>query len=221
MNGISRKTAPTAPEIAYLWLREQIAALPWDQEAFLSENAIAESAGVSRTPVREALLRLEAVGLLRRVPHKGAYVPSLTSHDIREMLEVRRVIGTWAVSKVTAQRLLRREVLDAIVDEQAMLLDDPVAFIEADIRFHKAIVHAAGNPTLEGVYDSQRFKQARLGVQAILERRDRIEQVLVEHRAMVDAIDSGDPDEAVAASARHLDSTRAALRERSSHALDI
>ncbi|WP_102158825.1 GntR family transcriptional regulator [Zhihengliuella halotolerans] len=221
MNGIARKAAPTAPETAYLWLREQITALPWDQEAFLSENAIAESAGVSRTPVREALLRLEAVGLLRRVPHKGAYVPALTSQDIRELIEVRRVIGSWAVRKVTAHGLIRREVLDAIIADQAGLLDDPVAFIEADIRFHKAIVHAAGNPTLAGVYDSQRFKQARLGVQAILETRSRVEQVLDEHRAMVDAIASGDPDEAVAASARHLESTRSALREGSTDSLDI
>ncbi|MFP3571102.1 GntR family transcriptional regulator, partial [Paraburkholderia sp. SIMBA_030] len=64
---------PTSPEIAYLWLRREISSHPWDQDAFFTENAIAEAAGVSRTPVRDALLRLEAAGLLRRVPHKGAY----------------------------------------------------------------------------------------------------------------------------------------------------
>src|SRR5690606_31605175 len=87
-------------ERAYLWLRDLIVRTPWDQEAFLSENAIAEASKISRTPVREALLRLEAEGLLRRIPHKGAFIPALTSDDIDEIMEVREVIGTWATRKV-------------------------------------------------------------------------------------------------------------------------
>lgn len=205
----------SAPDRAYLWLRQQITALPWDQEAFLSENAIAEASGISRTPVREALLRLESSGLLRRIPHKGAFVPALTEADIQELMEVRRVIGEWATRKVTAERRVSVDQLEAILAKQEEHLGDPVKFIEQDIVFHNAIVHGAGNPTLEAVYESQRFKQERLGLQAVLANRGRSEKVLAEHRAMVEAIKSGDPDKAAEAARDHINSTHSVFGPRS------
>ncbi|GAA3701229.1 GntR family transcriptional regulator [Arthrobacter ginkgonis] len=207
--------APTsAPDRAFLWLRQQIAALPWDREAFLSENAIAEASGISRTPVREALLRLEASGLLRRVPHKGAYIPALTETDIQEIMEVRQVIGEWATRKVAADGLVPADDLEALVLEQEQHLADPVKFIECDITFHQRIVHAAGNPTLAQVYDSQRFKQERLGIQAVLAGLGRSETVLLEHRAIVQAIRDGDPERAAEAVRSHIHSTRSVLGAR-------
>ena len=214
---IFQKPAPTAPETAYLWLRREISSLPWDQEAFLSENAIAEAAGVSRTPVREALLRLEAAGLLRRVPHKGAYVPALTAQDIESMMEVREVIEDWAVRKVTSLGRLGSE-LDLLLHAQEESLADPVAFIECDISFHKYIVHAAGNPALEELYDSQRFKQQRMGVKAIQDSQGRSDHVVAEHRAIVEAIRSQDSQIASAAVRSHLDSTLTVLKAIPTHA---
>lgn len=208
---IFQKPLPTAPETAYLWLRREISSLPWDQEAFLSENAIAEAASVSRTPVREALLRLEAAGLLRRVPHKGAYVPALTALDIESMMEVRQVIEDWAVRKVTAFGNLGPE-LERLLKAQEDSLADPVAFIECDISFHKHIVHAAGNPALEELYDSQRFKQQRMGVKAIQDSQGRSDHVVAEHRAIVEAIRMQDSQIASAAVRSHLDSTLTVLK---------
>jgi DNA-binding GntR family transcriptional regulator len=208
---IFQKPAPTAPETAYLWLRREISSLPWDEEAFLSENAIAEAAGVSRTPVREALLRLEAAGLLRRVPHKGAYVPPLSAQDIESMMEVRQVIEDWAVRKVTALGRMGPE-LELLLRAQEESLADPVSFIECDVSFHKYIVHAAGNPALEELYDSQRFKQQRMGVKAIQDSEGRSDHVVAEHRAIVEAIRSQDSQIASAAVRRHLDSTLTVLK---------
>ncbi|MHC6178227.1 GntR family transcriptional regulator [Glutamicibacter endophyticus] len=200
----------TAPERAYRWLRQQIGELPYNQEAFLSENAIAEAAGVSRTPVREALLRLEAEGLLRRVPHKGAYIPALTGTDLKEILEVRQVIGEWATRQVAEHRVDLVPHLEAILEQQAQTTD-PVAFIELDIAFHRTIVEGAGNSTLAQVYDAQRFKQERLGIQAVLATTDRFDAVLVEHRAIVAGIKAGNPDQAAQAALSHLESTRKAV----------
>ncbi|MDQ4504368.1 GntR family transcriptional regulator [Sinomonas sp. ASV322] len=208
---IFQKPAQTAPETAYLWLRQEISSLPWDQEAFLSENSIAEASGISRTPVREALLRLEAAGLVRRVPHKGAFVPALTGQDIDAMMEVRRVIEDWAARKVTAAGLPGPE-LEEFLEQQAAALGDPVAFIERDIRFHQCIVAAAGNPVFEEVYESQRFKQLRMGVKAILDSDGRSDHVVAEHRAIVEAIRSGDPERASAAIRGHLDTTLTVLK---------
>jgi DNA-binding GntR family transcriptional regulator len=211
MNILHQPAQLTAPETAYRWLRDAISALPWDEEAFLSENAVAEASGTSRTPVREALLRLEASGLVRRVPHKGAYVPALSSRDIESMMEARQIIEEWAVRKVARMQSPTGE-LDKLLEEQAQTLTDPVAFIECDIRFHKYIVATADNPVLEDVYDSLRFKQLRMGVKAVVDSEGRSDHVLREHREIVEAIGSGDPDLAVKAVLDHLSSTRAALR---------
>lgn len=203
--------APTAPETAYLWLRREISLLPWDQEAFLTENAIAEAAGVSRTPVRDALLRLEAAGLVRRVPRKGAYVPALTAQDIENMMEVRRVIEDWAVRKVSSTGGLGSD-LDRLLQDQQDSLADPVAFIDFDISFHKHIVHAAGNRALEEVYDSQRIKQQRMGVKAVQDSQGRSDHVVDEHRAIVEAIRQRDAPTAAVAVLNHLESTLTVLK---------
>jgi DNA-binding GntR family transcriptional regulator len=210
--GLLQKPAQlTAPETAYRWLRDAISALPWDEEAFLSENAVAEASGTSRTPVREALLRLEASGLIRRVPHKGAYVPALSARDIETMMEARQLIEEWAVRKVTASHRSMDD-LNRLLEQQGETLSDPVAFIECDIRFHKYIIEAADNPVLQDVYDSQRFKQLRMGVKAVVDSEGRSDHVLREHRSIVEAIQTGNPDVAVAAVRDHLFSTLAALR---------
>lgn len=201
----------TAPETAYRWLRDSISALPWDEEAFLNENAVAAASGTSRTPVREALLRLEASGLVRRVPHKGAYVPALSSRDIDSMMEARQVIEEWAVRKVVGLQDSTVE-LDRLLEQQAQVLSDPLAFIECDIQFHKYIVQIADNPVLQDVYESLRFKQLRMGVKAIVDSEGRSDHVLLEHRAIVEAIGSGDSDRAVEAVRNHLSSTQAAFR---------
>lgn len=206
----TKPTQLTAPETAYRWLRDAISALPWDEEIFLSENAVAEASGTSRTPVREALLRLEASGLVRRVPHKGAYVPALSSRDLETMMEARQVIEEWAVRKITGVDISVDE-LNRLLDQQAAVLSDPVAFIECDIQFHKYIVEIAHNPVLQDVYDSQRFKQLRTGVKALVDSEGRSDHVLQEHRAIVKAISSGDPELAVQAVRDHLSSTRSAL----------
>lgn len=207
----------TAPERAYQWLRQQIAQLPWDQEAFLSENAIAEAAEVSRTPVREALLRLEAEGLLRRIPHKGVYIPAMNESDIDEIMEVRQVIGEWASRRVALGRPAIFATLRSLLEEQRNHSDDPVKFIELDIAFHRTIVHAASNATLAQLYESQRIKQERVGIQAVLATAERFEMVLAEHEAMIEAMNSGDAEQAAEAARSHIHSTRGAISARHIH----
>lgn len=216
MDVLGKQTRLTAPQLAYQWLHEAVTKLPWDEEAFLSENAVAEASGTSRTPVREALLRLESEGLLRRVPHKGAYVPPLSEKDIDSMMEARRVIEEWAVRKFTETEI-STDRLRALLAKQADTLADPTAFIQCDTDFHRNIVRAARNPILGDLYDSLRFKQLRMGMRAVLDGtgRDgtgRGECVLAEHNAIIDGIQSGDPGLAVRAVVDHLGSTLAALK---------
>lgn len=213
MDTMGTSEAVSAPESAYQWLRKTIAALPWDQELFLSEMQVAEASGISRTPVREALLRLEAAGHLRRAPRRGAYVPALSKDDIDSMMEVRSVIEDWAVRKVTEEGM-DFDFLDRLLDDQEKSVEDPVSFIEHDVAFHRAIVESAGNKVLSEVYESQRFKQLRLGVKAVVDTAGRSDHVLNEHKALAAALRSGDPDQAAEALEEHLTSTQSSLRRR-------
>jgi DNA-binding GntR family transcriptional regulator len=200
-------TPASASDRAMHWLQEEVVSLPWHQELFLSESEIARKSGVSRTPVREALLQLENGGLLRRIPFKGAYIPALTQADIDEIMEVRTVIGQWATTKVATKHPGIGGKLLEIIQQQRDAQDDLLRFIELDVHFHRTIVHAAANPTLERLYQSQRFKQQRLGLQAVMAEQGRTASVLTEHTAMAEAIRDGDPERAGTAAVEHVTST--------------
>lgn len=203
--------AKSAREIAYDWLMDAIVALPWDQEAFLNEVEIGEASGTSRTPVREAMLRLESNGLIRRVPNKGAYVPALTVTDIEQMMEARRVIEEWAVVKATS-RGISLSPMRAIIDKQRRDRIDPLTFIQDDVEFHLLLVEAGNNPALEAVYRSLRHQQLRLGVMAVQDSQLRMQEVVDEHARILDAIESGDPNSSTDAMRNHLEQTLHALR---------
>lgn len=203
------KRAPSAQDVTYEWLKQHIFELPKDGGVFLSESEVAQAAGTSRTPVREALLRLETEGLLTIVPKKGAYIPPISDSEIEAVMEARGLVEDWCVQRVVpAQPSLITE-LEGILGEQEALLDDAVGFIDRDRAFHRTIVRHAGNPVLAEFYESLRERQIRMGVRAVASEENRARTVLDEHRAIVRALADGDAGDALAA---HLASTLAALR---------
>lgn len=207
---ISRTAGATAPERAYDWLKTMIVTLPREEERFLTEAEIAASSGLSRTPVREALMRLEAEGFIRRVPHKGSFIPALSDQDVESVMQARNVIEQWSVREVARNpgRLPIR--LEAIMVQQERD-DDPVDFIDHDIEFHTTILRAAGNPLLSDFYISLRDRQGRMGVRIVMADRDRTKRVIVEHRAIAEAITAGDPEAAVQAMDTHLNTTLSSM----------
>jgi len=206
----------TAQDVAYFWLKNHIAGLPRDRSTFLTETAVATEAGVSRTPVREALLRLESEGLVQIQPKKGAFVPAISDAEVKTTMQARLVVEQWAAIQVTdgAEKLLPE--LRALLGHQTALLEhsDPRAFIEADRRFHRVIVEAAGNPELAAFYESLRDRQIRMGLQAVTQRPDRGWSVIDEHNSIVEAIASGDQDRAEEAVSLHLSNTLQLLAPR-------
>lgn len=200
----------TAPEIAYQWITAFIAGLPRDEETFLNEATLAQATGTSRTPVREALLRLEAEGFIRRVPHKGAYVPPITDQEVRANLQARSVVERWAVDACRHSDQATLDVLQGIIDQQRLAASDPGRFIELDTEFHNTIVRAAGNPVLSEFYASLRQRQLRIGIQAISTANGRTDEVLTEHQAIVNGLAGCDLTMTCAAIDSHLDATRRA-----------
>lgn len=211
LHTLGRKAEP-AQDAVFRWLKQHIVTLPRADGVFLTEAEVCRATGTSRTPVREAMLRLEADGFLQIVPKKGAYVAPISEADIEAVMQARRLVEEWCVRQASALGETLARELDQLIGQQAELMGDPVAFIESDRLFHRAIVNAAGNPVLTGFYESLRDRQLRMGVHAVATSEQRSGDVLGEHQAIVAGIRMGDSDEAAAALARHLATTLTALR---------
>ncbi|MGW1992756.1 GntR family transcriptional regulator [Embleya sp. NPDC001921] len=201
----------SAQDVTYRWLKRHIAQMPRHDGTFLTESEVAQAAGTSRTPVREALLRLEAEGFVRIVPKKGAYVPPISDAEVRAVMQARELVEDWTIRRVTARGPELAAELERLVAEQAGLLADPVAFIDCDRVFHRTIVQAAGNPVLAEFYESLRDRQIRMGLRAVARTESRARAVLDEHGAIAAAVRDGDAERAGQAVAAHLSSTLAAL----------
>ncbi len=149
-----------AVEAAYRAIRRGILDGTYASGQHLSGESLADSVGVSRTPVREALRRLHAEGLLRVVPNHGAYVTGWSADDLAQMFALRAVLEAYA-SELATPRLSEAQI-DNIAEyaEQTHSLAEmrPADFREsialANSALHLTIVEAAGNARLAGMIAS-------------------------------------------------------------------
>lgn len=208
-----------AQDVVYRWLKQQVLSLPRHEGTFLTEAEVCRAIGMSRTPVREALLRLESDGLLQIVPKKGAYVPPITEAEVEWVIQARGLVEDWCARRAALSSDSLLPELAGLMSRLEELQQSPMAFIECDREFHRTIVRAAGNPILAGFYESLRDRQLRMGLNAIAAFEERTGNVLTEHAAIVEALRAADPERAAAAMARHLSNTLAALQRPAASAL--
>jgi DNA-binding GntR family transcriptional regulator len=206
--------AGSAKARAYEYVKHLVLTNPAQSGAFLTEDEVASALGVSRTPVREAFLRLEAEHLIQLLPRRGAFVTPVSSHEMADVMEARRAIETYALAQA-ADPIALGERLGALLDAQRAHGDDAEEFIARDRAFHQAMVDATGNRVLQAFYESLRDRMLRMGVVAVHRRGERVEQVLAEHETVVAALRRGETDAACKALSDHLESTLSVLvRER-------
>jgi len=206
----------TATERAYGHTKARVLDGTYAGGALITEGEVSEAVGVSRTPVREAFLRLQAEGLLRLYPKRGALVVPVTAVEIDDVMETRGMIERFAVEKVFASGA-HGEVgarLREALAQQRRLRKSPEPFTEADREFHGLLVSATGNQVLVDLYAALRDRQLRMGVTALLRDPQRIDRILEEHATLADAIATGDRDAALAWVTTHLHGTEEALRHR-------
>ncbi|MEU0523177.1 GntR family transcriptional regulator [Streptomyces niveus] len=196
-------------EKAYAFLKENVLTDPDRQGEFLSEQELADRIGVSRTPIREALLLLAAEDLVRLVPKRGAQIVPLSGREISEVMELRGMVERYAAEQVVPEdRDLLAELAELLERQRALSGPEHAKeFIAVDHLFHATIVAAAGNSLLNRHYDGLRSRQIRAGVVALYNQQGRQESVLTEHRAILAAIASGDRRAARIAIDSHLEST--------------
>ena len=182
---------------------------------FINEQVVATEVGVSRTPVREALLMLAAEDLVQLVPHRGAFVAPLPGREIAELMQARGVIECWAATTSLTAGVAPVEAMAAVLEQQRAIVErgDAKEFIELDSQFHALLVEAGGNSVLGRLYDNLRAKHVLLGVVALQRSATRRQDVLAEHQAIVDGLAAGDPAAAEKAILSHLGTTGSLLMQ--------
>jgi DNA-binding GntR family transcriptional regulator len=211
-NGRSELPSGHRVDEAYRHLKTRIMSADLPPGASLNELEIAATLGTSRTPVREAIRKLEQDGLAMRYPNRGAIVTKLSITDVLEIWQLREILEPaacrLAVDRVSGGTLaaIERAFLD--LREREMGPEAYEAFLRADVGLHDLIVHATGNATLQHVLAmlNERIAQIRLVTSPA-----RFRHAVDEHLAVIAALKARDAQQAMDAMRRHLESARQSL----------
>jgi DNA-binding GntR family transcriptional regulator len=207
----TRPPSPSAVERAYTHVADAIISGDLAASALITEGDVAQTLGLSRTPVREAFLSLQSAGLLRLFPKKGAVVSAIDDLETAELLQVRALLETKAV-QLLGERPERLESVDvelrALIQAQAdaAAAGDLLAYARADHRFHSRIVDETGNRVIDDIYATLGPRLERLVHRVAVRDPDNIARLIEEHRDLADHLRAGDTAAYDAALRRHLES---------------
>jgi DNA-binding GntR family transcriptional regulator len=203
-----RPRAITAASKIYSELRVELVSLQRRPGEAISEAQIALSYGVSRTPVREAILKLSDEGLLEVYPQSGIFVSRIPIAALPEAIIIRKALeettARMAAERATSSQIL---ALQSILERQreASAAGDADTFHQADEMFHAAIADVAGYP---GIWKF--IQQVKVHVdryrRLTLPQHGRIAKVILEHEAVLTAIEAHEPERARQAMESHLES---------------
>ncbi len=201
-------TSESAAERVYVEVKEQILTNAIAGGELISEGEIAAKCSVSRTPVREAFLRLETEGWMRLYPKRGALVVPIGEREIRDVVDARLLLERHAVRAVVGRpgavaglvRSLRAN-LDAHRRSDA---SDIREFSRIDAEFHQLIAAAGDNALLSGFYTTLGERHRRMTTASVHRDASVAARILDDHRALLDAIESADAERFDTLLAGHL-----------------
>ena len=184
-----------------------------------NEMKIAKNLGISRTPVREALLELSSQGLVTFLPRKGLVVNKFNARDINEIFEIREAIELATVEKICKHAPPNgldglKDILDA--QRKAANEDNHPEFVELDREFHVALCRLTDNRRIEAVMQNIRDFMHLMGLRAVA-MEGRMAEVIREHEVVLDAIRQGRPMEARVLMDYHLKRSKKAVEETYHH----
>ena len=173
----------------------------------LMEIQLANKLGVSRTPIREAIRKLELEGLVLMIPRKGAEVAQITEKNMQDVLEVRKALEELSV-QLACERITPEQVEEmkmAAEDFRKVLKSGDVTKIaEADVKFHDIIFAATNNQRLITLLNSLREQMYRFRVE-YLKQKECYPQLLEEHDKLIALISGGEVEEACELMGCHID----------------
>lgn len=190
----------------YMFIRDAIVSMQLEPGQLISETALASYFKVSRTPVREALIKLANLGFVEVRPQRGTYVSKLSreaileARFIREALEVSVV--SYLVDHIEQQLLIDAEAIIA-KQEEAAKLNNPILFQSLDDEFHQLLSKNTGYARVSNMIEQEKAHMDRLR-NLSLHMSGQYARVISQHRAILSALDAGNREVAVAAMAHHL-----------------
>lgn len=174
----------------------------------LLEIQLAEKLGVSRTPVREAIRKLENEGLVTMLPRRGATVSGITIKHLQDVLEIRTALGELAVKlacmRITPEALEELKTIEAELEAKKDS-DDVFELSNIDEKLHEKIYLATNNPRLIQMLGNLKEQLYRYRLE-YMKAKDKREALLEEHRDIIAAIEKGNPDEGIKAIRKHIQS---------------
>lgn len=200
---------------AYLAVRDQLIMLDIPPLAPIDDDRIAKSLGLGRTPVREALKRLETERLVVSYPRRGTFATSVDISDLRHISEIRILLEPLAARRAaeSASPQRREEIGD--LAEQTRLLDTAAMarteLMRWDLAVHRTMYRAAGNPYMED--ELVRFHNLATRIHCLfLDRLTHVDRHIGEHTGLLSAIADGDPETAETLCRDHVVGFEQAIR---------
>ncbi|TCK93286.1 GntR family transcriptional regulator [Natranaerovirga hydrolytica] len=193
-------------DVVFNALREAILKGELNPGERLMEKQLAERMGVSRTPIREAIRKLELEGLVVMVPRKGAEVARITQKALKDVLEVRCALEELAV-KIACEKVAQKEIkalretMEAF--NQAVNKGDVEKIVEKDVEFHDIIFNSTDNEKLIQILNNLREQIYRYRVEYI-KKTDNHQILVKEHEEILNAIESKNVEKAQEVAQQHI-----------------
>ncbi len=213
------KKVPSLKKQVYSYLRELILNSELELGKLYSDQWVANNFGVSRTPVREAVLQLQHESLVDIVPYRGFIVKIISEAEIIDILQLRESIEGYCIKKLmqcketspdTFKKTLNKLKKTILLQEKAGRNLDSKEFWDADRLLHESIVGHCNNKCFNDIYNSHRDKMKIIGFET-LKDKSRIYSALTEHNAIIAAIEKGSVHDAYEETSRHINNTRSLM----------
>ncbi|GJJ17495.1 GntR family transcriptional regulator [Mycolicibacterium mageritense] len=212
--GDTEAAAETSADRAYEILRERLVMLDIRPGEPINDEHIAAELGVGRTPVREALKRLERDRLVIAYPRRGTFATAVDMTDLADISEIRKQLEPTAAARAaraaTAEARARLSALAAGI-AQIDDADDPREVLRRDVHVHREIYRASGNPHLEQILVSLDAHATRIWC-LFLDRLPDVAGHVREHVALMEAIVAGDATTAAELTLAHVNGFERAIR---------
>jgi len=192
-------------EKAYQLIKEKVVTLELPPSAVIDEHVLMQELDLGRTPIREALQRLDSEGLVNIVPRRGTFVNDISVTDLQKIFELRIVLEGFcarlAAQRVTEGQLEKME--DVLQDLDQVKDGHPQALMGIDKRFHRLLYAAADNEFLADILDRLYDLSLRLWY-LVLSRLDEVRHSIEQHRSVYSALREGDGAQAEAVIQKHI-----------------
>lgn len=207
------KSGTSLRELAYEQIKQRIISCSLRPGEAINEAHLTQLLGLGRTPIHQALHRLEMEGMVTILPRKGVMVSPISLNDVLDMIEV-RICNERLCVKLAVERAQESDfkAMREIIGRTPSLLErrDVNALMEVDLQFHLAISAAARNRVLAELLRNLHEKQARFWFLTLSEKHHS-ERIYDEHLQILTAMESGDSEAAIEAIHNHIDDFRRAI----------